>query len=89
MTTVSLPEEISLLFADAHNNFPAFIGKPSDDDVQRLFQHNFQALQDTDLGEGTNTTSLILSKFDHKAANANQLFDRANGALEAYNPSIW
>ena len=88
MTTVSSPEEISTLFADAHNNLPAIIGKPSDNDMQSLCQHNFQALQDIDLGDGTNATSLILSEVDHKAENSNQVFDQAEGALEAYDPSI-
>ena len=89
MTTVSLPEEISALFADAHDNFPVIIGKPDDDDVQRLFRRNFQTLQDIDLGDGTDATSLILSEVDHKAENANQVFHRANEALKAYNPLIW
>ena len=31
MKTVSLPKEISALFSDAHDNFPAIIGKPSND----------------------------------------------------------
>ena len=62
--------------------------KTSDDDVQRLFQRNFQALQDIDLGECTDTTGLILSKVDQKAANKNQVFDRYAGALKAYDPSI-
>ena len=88
MTTVSSPEAIAALFADAHDDFPAIIGKPSDDDVQRLLRHNFQALQDIDLGDGTNTTGLILSEVDHKEANENKVFDCANGALEAYNPSF-
>ena len=82
------PKEISALFADSHDNFPAIIVKPSEDDVQRLRQRNFQALQDIDLGYGTDATGLILSKVDHKAANANQVFDRSDGALEAYDPSI-
>ena len=56
--------------------------------MQRLCQYNFQALQDTDLGDGTDTTGLILSEVDHKAANANQVFDQDNGAIEAHNPSI-
>ena len=88
MTTVSSPEEIAALFADTHNNFPVIIGKPSNDDAQRLCQRNFQALQDIDLGDGTDTTGLILSKVDHKAANENQVFDRSDRALEAYNPLI-
>ena len=88
MTIVSLPKEISALFADAHNNFPAIIIKPSDDDMQRLRRHNFAALQDIDLGNGANATGLILFEDDHKATNANQVFDRADGALEAYDPSI-
>ena len=88
MTNVSSPEEISALFADAHNDFPAIIGKPSNDDVQRLRRRNFAALQDIDLGDGTNATGLILSKDDHNAANKNQVFDRADEALEAYDPSI-
>ena len=70
MTTVYLPEEISALFADAHDDFPVIISKPSDDDVHRLFRHNFQALQDIDLGEGTDTTGLILSKVDHRVVPA-------------------
>ena len=86
MTTVSFPEENSALFADAQDDFPAIIGKPSDDDVQRLFRRNFQALQDINLGDGTNATGLKLSEVDHKAADTNQVFNRANGALEAYNP---
>ena len=88
MTTVSLPGEISVLFADAHSDFPTIIRKPSDDDVQRLRQRNFVALQDIDLGDGTDATGLILSEADHKAANTNQVSDRADGALEAYEPSI-
>ena len=60
MMTVSLPEEISALFADAHDDFPTIIGKPSDDDLQRLCRHNFSALQDIDLGDGTDATGLIL-----------------------------
>ena len=88
MTTISYPKEIAALSADSHNDFPAILGKPSDDDVKRLSRHNFQALQDIDLEDGTDATGLILSKVDHKAANENQAFDRANGSLEAYNPSI-
>ena len=88
MTTISSPEEISAIFADAHVNFPAIMGKPSDKDVQRLFQRNFQALQYINLGDSTNATGLILSDVDHKAANTNQVFDCADGSLEAYNPSI-
>ena len=88
MTTVSLPEEISALFSDTHNDFPAIIVKTSNDDVQHLCRRNFAALQDIDLGNGTNATGLILSKDDHKAANRDQLSDQANGALEAYDPSI-
>ena len=88
MRTVYLPGEISALFADAHDNLPAIIGKPSDDDVQHLRRRDFQALYDIDLGDGTGATGLTLSKVDHKAANANQVFDRADRALEAYDPSI-
>ena len=88
MTNVSLSEEISALFSDAHDDFPTIIGKPSNDDVQRLHQQNFQALQDIDLGDGNNATGIILSEVDHKAENKNQVFDRTDRALEAYNPSI-
>ena len=66
MTTVSSFKEISALFANAHNNFPAIIRKPSDDYVQRLCRSNFQSLQDINLGEGTDTTGLILSEVDHR-----------------------
>ena len=88
MTTVSLPNEISALFTDAHDNFPAIIGKSSNNDVQRLHRRNFVALQKIDLGEGTDGTGLILSKVYHKVVSANQVFDRADEALEAYEPSI-
>ena len=88
MTTVSLPEEMSTFFANAHDKFPATIGKPSDDDVQRLCWRNLSALQDINLGDGTDVTGLIVSKDDHKAANANQMFDQVVGALEAYDPSV-
>ena len=84
MRTVYLPGEISALFADAHDNLPAIIGKPSDDDVQHLRRRDFQALYDIDLGDGTGATGLTISEVDHKAANANQVFDRADRALEAY-----
>ena len=89
MMTVSSPKEIPALFADAHNGFPAIIGKPTNNDVNHLRRHNLQALQDIDLRDGTNATGPILSKFNQKAVNTNQVFDRADGALEAYNPSIW
>ena len=56
MMTVSSPEYITALFANAHDEFPAIIGKPSNDDVQRLLGRNFQALQDIDLRDGTNAT---------------------------------
>ena len=36
MTTVSLPEEISALLANTHDDVPSIIRKPSNDDVQRL-----------------------------------------------------
>ena len=88
MTTVSSPEEISSLFTDTHDDFPAIIGKPSNDDVQRLCHRKCVSLQDINIGDGTNATGLILSKVYHKATNANQAFDRADGALEAYDPSI-
>ena len=88
MKTISSPEAISVAFADAQDDFLAIIGKPSDNDAQRLCRRNFQALQDIDLGDGNDATGIILSKVDHKAENENQAFDRANGALEAYNPSI-
>ena len=78
---MSLPKEIAALFANSHGEFPASIGKPSNDDVQRLCRRNFQALQDIDLRDGTNATGLILSEVDHKADNKNQVFDRADGAL--------
>ena len=80
--------EISALFDNAHNYFPTIIERPSDDDMQHLRQCNFAALQDINLGDGTNTTGLILSKNDQKAANRNQVFDRADRALEAYDLSI-
>ena len=88
MMTVSSTEEIVAQFADTHDELPAIIGKPSNNYVQRLLQQNFQALQDIDLGDGTDATVLIFSEVDHKAANENQVFDRTGGALEAYNPSI-
>ena len=53
-----------------------------------LFRHDFAALQNIDLGDGTNTTGLILPKDYHKAANRGQVFDRANGSLEDYDTSI-
>ena len=56
--------------------------------MQRLCRRHFQALQDINLGDGTNATGLILSEVNHKAENENQVFGCANGALEAYNPSI-
>ena len=77
-----------MFFSDTHDDLPAIIGKPSNDDVQRLCQRNFAALQDINLGDGTDAIGLILSKDDHKAANGNQVFDRADEALEAYDPSI-
>ena len=52
-------------------NFPTIIGKHSDDDMQRLLLRNFSALQDIDLGDGTDATGLILYKDDHKAENEN------------------
>ena len=88
MTTVSSPEGIDALFANAHEDFSAIIGKPSDYYVQRLRRRNFQALQYIDLRDGTNSTGLILSEVYHKAANENQVSGRANGALGAYNPLI-
>ena len=88
MTTVSSPEGIDALFANAHEDFSAIIGKPSDYYVQRLRRRNFQALQDIYLGDGTDATGLILSKENHKAANGDQVFNRADGSLEAYDPSI-
>ena len=88
MAIVSLPKEISALFSKSHDDFPAIIGKPSYDDVQRLFQRNFQAFQDIDLGDGTDATGIILSEVNHKAANANQVFDQADRALNAYDLSI-
>ena len=86
MTTMSLPEEISALFANAHDYFPTIIDKTSDNDVQRLRRRNIVDLQDIDRGDGTDATGLILSKDDHKAANANQVFDQSDRALEAYDP---
>ena len=83
MTTISSPEEISAIFANAHDNFPAIISIPSDDDVQRLHRRNFQSLQDINLGDSTDAMGLILSEVDHKAANTNQVFDRANVSLYA------
>ena len=88
MTTASSPKEISALFADDHDEFTTIIGKPSNDDMHRLCQRNFAYLQDINLGGGTDATGLILYKDDHKAANGNQVFNRANRALKAYDPSI-
>ena len=56
--------------------------------MQRLLRRNSAALQDIDLGGGTDVTGRILSEDDHKTANTNQVFDQADGALEAYDPSI-
>ena len=56
--------------------------------MQRLRQRSFQALQDIDLGDGTDATDLILSKVGHKVANKNQVLDHAEGSLKAYNPAI-
>ena len=88
MTTVSSPKVIAAPFANAHDDSPFIIGKTYDDDMQRLRRRNFQALQDIDIGDGTNATGLIFSEVDHKLANKNQAFDHANRALEAYKPSI-
>ena len=81
MTTVSSPEEISALFANTHEDFPIIIGKSSNNDMQRLRRRNLQSLQDINLGDGTKSTGLILSEVDHKKANSNQVFNRADGAL--------
>ena len=78
MTIIYLPGEISAIFADTHHDFPAIIGKPSDDDMQRLCRRNFQALQDINLGGVTNATGLILSEVNYKAVNANQAFSLAD-----------
>ena len=75
MMTMSLPKEIFPQFDDAHDNFPAIIGKPSDDDLQCLRHCNFASLQDIDLGDSTNATGLILSKDNHKAAKKGHMFD--------------
>ena len=83
MATVSLPKEISTLFPDANDDFPAIIFKPSKYDVHHLRQNNFAALQDINLRDSTDGTGLILSEDDHKAANRNQVFNRANRALKA------
>ena len=88
MTTMSSPDEIFTLFTNAHDKFPAIIGKPSDDDMQRLCRRKFSALQDINLGDGTNATGLVLSEDDHKAANRGHLFDQSDRTLEAYDPSI-
>ena len=56
--------------------------------MQRLRRRNFAALQDIDLGNGTDATGLILSEDDHKSANGGHVFDQADRALEAYDPSI-
>ena len=56
--------------------------------MQRLCRCNFAALQDIELGDGTDVMGLILSEADHKGANGNQVFHRYNRALEAYDPSI-
>ena len=65
-TTVSLPKEISALFAYAHDNFPAIIVKSSEDEMQILRRRNFQALQDIYLGDSTDATGVILSEVDGK-----------------------
>ena len=88
MTTISSPKETSALFYNTHNDFPVIIGKPSDDDVQRLCRRNFQALQDIDLRDGTDATGLIISEVNHKAGNENIVFERSDGALEAYDRLI-
>ena len=88
MKTVYLPKEISMLFANAHGNFSAIIGKPSDDEVQRLCRQKLAALQNIDLGGGTDTIGLILYKDDHKAANRGHMFDQSDRTLEAYDPYI-
>ena len=75
MTTVSSPKEISALFANTHDYLPAIIGKPSDDEVQHIFRRNFSDLQGIYLEGDTDTTCIILSKDNHKTANANQVFD--------------
>ena len=76
-----IPKEISALFANDHNDFPVIIGKPYNNDVQCLRRRKFAALQDINLGDGTDATGLILSEDDHKGANTNRVFDRADGAL--------
>ena len=88
MMSVYLPEEISALFADAHDNFPVIIDEHSEDDVHRICWRNFQDLKYINLRDSTNTTGLILSEVDHKTENKNQMFDRADGEIEAYDPSI-
>ena len=87
MKTVSLPKAIAALFSNAHKDFPAIISKPSNDDLQRLCQRNFQALQDIGLGDSTDATGIILSEVNHKAANKDQVFNPANKSLVAYNPA--
>ena len=37
------------------------------------------------IGDSTDATGLIPSEVDNKAAKENQVFDRADGSLEAYN----
>ena len=88
MKNISSPEEISAIFAKSHDNFPVIISRTSNNDVQRLRRYNLQALQDIYLGDGTNATVIILYEVDHKAANAKQVFNCADGALKAYDPCI-
>ena len=56
--------------------------------MQRLRRRNFTALQDINIGDCNDATGLILFEDDHEAENGNQVFDRSDGALEAYDPSI-
>ena len=77
VSTITTPEDAKDLFAEAQAAFAPIIGAPNDDNVKRLYEAFFSALQSINFPGGeVYLSDILLSEDDHKAKHSGNTFDR-------------
>ena len=87
---MTIPWDAKDLFAEAQAAFDPVFGAPDNNDVNRLNEAFFNALQSIDVpGGAVDLSNILLSYDDHKAKHGDMAFERMEPPLQAYDDSIY
>ena len=86
---MTIPEDAKDLFAEAQAAFAPVVSAPNYNEVKRLYEAFFNALQliDIPIGE-VNLSDILLSDDDHKSKHSGRTFDRMDNPLNSYDDEI-